>query len=145
MDEVTPLATWRAIYRGAPALLDPRHRPAVDAAAATVAAILARGEPTYGINTGFGRLSHVRIGAADLRQLQRNIVLSHAAGVGDPLPGPVVRLVLALKIASLAQGASGVRWAVIERLHACLGRGLLPLIPGQGSVGASPSPPWPRR
>ncbi len=132
-----PLAGWREIYRGAPAAPDPADRPRVDAAAATVTAILARGEPVYGINTGFGKLAGVRIDAGDLARLQRNIVLSHAAGVGAPLPPPVVRLVLALKLASLAQGASGVRWEVVSCLAACLEHSLLPVIPGQGSVGAS--------
>ncbi|MGC8470277.1 MAG: histidine ammonia-lyase, partial [Acetobacteraceae bacterium] len=79
----------------------------------------------------------VGIAPADLATLQRNLVLSHAAGVGEALPAPVVRLALALKIASLAQGASGVRPATLERLLAALGRDLLPVIPAQGSVGAS--------
>src|SRR3546814_7167067 len=73
--------------------------------AAAVARILGRHEPVYGINTGFGKLASVRIGDDELEMLQRNIVLSHAAGVGDPMPLPVVRLMLALKLASLAQGA----------------------------------------
>ena len=68
-----------------------------------------RGEPVYGVNTGFGKLASVRIAAADLATLQRNIVLSHAAGVGEPTPAPIARLMMALKLASLAQGASGVR------------------------------------
>ena len=89
-----------------------------------------KGEPVYGINTGFGKLASVRIGTADLATLQRNIVLSHAAGVGEPLAGPVVRLVMALKLASLAQGASGVRWSTIEHLTACLKANLIPVIPG---------------
>ncbi len=131
------LSVWRAIYHGAPAMLGPEHRPAVDRSAAAVDAVLAHGQPVYGINTGFGRLSHVRIAADDLKRLQRNIVLSHAAGVGRPLPAAVVRLVLALKMTALAQGASGVRWTIIERLATCLDLGLLPVIPGQGSVGAS--------
>ena len=131
------LADWRAIYRGAAAAVCPSDRPRVDAAARAVAAILARDEPVYGINTGFGKLAGVRIGAHDLARLQRNIVLSHAAGVGDPLPAPVVRLILALKLGSLAQGASGVQWTTIERLGDCLALNLLPVIPGQGSVGAS--------
>jgi histidine ammonia-lyase len=131
------LADWRRIAFGAPAVLDPASRPAVDAAAATVAAVLDKGEPVYGINTGFGKLASVRIEAADLERLQRNIVLSHAAGVGPPLPDAVVRLVMALKIASLAQGASGIRWATLERLAALLSLGVLPVIPAQGSVGAS--------
>ncbi|HEY8565877.1 MAG TPA: histidine ammonia-lyase [Beijerinckiaceae bacterium] len=131
------LADWRAIYRGAPARLDEGTRPVVEAGAAAIAAILAKGEPVYGINTGFGKLASVRIAAEDLAQLQRNLVLSHAAGTGDPLPDAVVRLVMALKLASLAQGASGVRWETLQHLQACLDLGLLPIIPAQGSVGAS--------
>ena len=99
--------------------------------------MLARGEPIYGINTGFGKLASVRIEADDLERLQRNIVLSHAAGVGDSMPVPVARLMIALKLASLAQGASGVRPATLDLLGAMLERGLTPVIPAQGSVGAS--------
>ena len=132
-----PLGAWRAVHGGAVPRLDPACRAAVEAGAAAVAAIVAKGEAVYGVNTGFGKLSLVRIAAADLAALQRNIVLSHAAGVGEPLPAEVARLVLALKLASLARGASGVRWAVIERLEICLARGLLPAVPSQGSVGAS--------
>jgi len=131
------LGLWRAVHAGAAPRLDPACRPAVEASAAVVDAIVAKGEAVYGINTGFGKLAQVRIADADLAVLQRNIVLSHAAGVGDPLPADVVRLVLALKLGSLAQGASGVRWAVVEMLDACLRRGLLPVIPSQGSCGAS--------
>ena len=100
-----PYADWRAIYHGAVPLLDERCRAAIAGSAAAVARIVARGEPVYGINTGFGKLASVRIDTADLVTLQRNIVLSHAAGVGDPMPVPVVRLMMALKLASLAQGA----------------------------------------
>ena len=132
-----PLAEWRAIYRGAEALLDLRCRAAVEAAAATVEAVIARGDPVYGINTGFGKLAGVRILDADLAQLQRNIVLSHCAGIGEPLPVPVMRLAMALKLASLAQGASGVRWGTVEHLAACLRQNLVPVVPAQGSVGAS--------
>ncbi|MDB5457818.1 MAG: histidine ammonia-lyase [Caulobacter sp.] len=131
------LAQWRAIYRGAPAKLNPASGPAVAASAAAVERILAKGEPVYGINTGFGKLASVRIETGDLATLQRNIVLSHAAGVGEPSPVPVIRLMMALKIASLAQGASGVRPATMDLLGAMLERGLTPVIPGQGSVGAS--------
>ena len=131
------LSDWRAVHRGATPGFDPACRPAVEAAAAGVAAILASGAAVYGINTGFGKLANVRIAEADLVALQRNIVLSHAAGVGEHLPASIVRLVLALKLGSLAQGFSGVRWEVIEMLDACLQRGLLPAIPAQGSVGAS--------
>jgi histidine ammonia-lyase len=131
------LSDWRAIHRGAPTRLDRSASGAVEAGAATVAAIVARGEPVYGINTGFGKLASVRIADEDLATLQRNLVLSHAAGVGEPLAAPVVRLAMALKLASLGQGASGVRWQTLVLLDACLERGLLPLIPAQGSVGAS--------
>ena len=131
------LAEWRAIYRGATPQLDPACRPAVQAGADAVARIVAKGEPVYGINTGFGKLASVRIAVGDLEQLQRNIVLSHAAGVGEATPQPVVRLMMALKIASLAQGASGIRPATLDLLEAMLGRGIVPVVPAQGSVGAS--------
>jgi histidine ammonia-lyase len=131
------LADWRAIYRGAPALVDPRAAPLVAEGAAAVGRILAHGEPVYGINTGFGKLASVRIEARDLATLQRNIVLSHAAGVGEPSPEPIVRLMLALKVASLAQGASGVKPQTVALLQALLAKGLTPVIPCQGSVGAS--------
>ena len=131
------LAEWRAIYRGAGAKLDPASAPVIAASAAAVERILARGEPVYGINTGFGKLASVRIEAGDLETLQRNIVLSHAAGVGEPSPVPVIRLMLALKLASLAQGASGVRPATVALLEAMLVKGLTPVVPAQGSVGAS--------
>ncbi|MBX3553110.1 MAG: histidine ammonia-lyase [Pseudolabrys sp.] len=131
------LPAWRAIYRGAQATLDRACGPAVAAAARVVEDIIAEGAPVYGINTGFGKLAQVRIGVEDLSTLQRNIVLSHAAGTGDPMPAAVVRLMMALKMSSLGQGASGVRFAVIEMLEAMLARGLIPVIPAQGSVGAS--------
>jgi histidine ammonia-lyase len=132
-----PLATWREIYRGAEVALDPAAYTAIDASARAVSAILAKGEPVYGINTGFGKLASVRIEAADLEKLQRNIVLSHAAGVGPPMPVSVARLMMALKLASLAQGASGVRSGTVRLLEALLDKGLTPVVPCQGSVGAS--------
>ena len=128
---------WRAIYQGGGAKLDPACLPAVEASARAVEAIVVKGEPVYGINTGFGKLASVRIAAADLARLQTNIVLSHAAGVGEPAPVAVVRLMLALKLASLAQGASGVRHVTIDLLEAMLAKGLTPVVPCQGSVGAS--------
>ncbi|MDF0542240.1 histidine ammonia-lyase [Sphingobium sp. H39-3-25] len=134
--EVT-LAQWRALYRGAPVRLDPACGPRIAESASAVARILARGEPVYGINTGFGKLASVRIGDEDLATLQRNIVLSHAAGTGAPSPVPVIRLMMALKLASLAQGASGVRPETVALLEAMLAKGLTPVVPCQGSVGAS--------
>jgi histidine ammonia-lyase len=131
------LRQWRAIYRGAGVMLDRGSMPAVEAAAKVVEDIVAAGAPVYGINTGFGKLAQVWIGVEDLSTLQRNIVLSHAAGTGDPMPPAVVRLMIALKLSSLAQGASGIRFATIELLESMLAKSLIPVIPAQGSVGAS--------
>ncbi|MDE3175215.1 MAG: aromatic amino acid lyase, partial [Pseudomonadota bacterium] len=131
------LSDWLAIYRGGGATLDPRCWPRVEASAAAVTRIVAKGEPVYGVNTGFGKLASVRIASADLATLQRNIVLSHAAGVGEPTAVAVTRLMMALKLASLAQGASGISRATLALLEAMLARGVTPVIPCQGSVGAS--------
>ena len=131
------LADWRRIYHGAVPKLDPACKPKIAASAAAVAAIVAKGEPVYGINTGFGKLASVRIDASDLETLQRNIVLSHAAGVGEAMPVPVARLMIALKLASLAQGASGVRQETVDLLQGMLASGVIPVVPAQGSVGAS--------
>ncbi|RVD23484.1 aromatic amino acid lyase, partial [Mesorhizobium sp. M4B.F.Ca.ET.017.02.2.1] len=131
------LADWRAIYRGAVPKLDAACKPRIKASAEAVERIVAKGEPVYGINTGFGKLASVRIPAADLETLQRNIVLSHAAGVGEPMPVAVTRLMMALKLASLAQGASGVRPQTIALLEAMLANDVIPVVPAQGSVGAS--------
>jgi histidine ammonia-lyase len=131
------LGMLRAIHAGSGFTLAPGCRTEVEAAARTIDAIVASGDPVYGVNTGFGRLASVRINPAELATLQRNIVLSHAAGVGVPLPAPVVRLVIALKMACLGQGASGISWATLDLLAAFARRDILPVIPGQGSVGAS--------
>ncbi|WP_338426304.1 histidine ammonia-lyase [Sphingopyxis kveilinensis] len=131
------LADWRAIYEGASAKLDVGAWDAIDASAAAVARIVAKGAPVYGINTGFGKLASVRIASDDLATLQRNIVLSHAAGTGAPSPVPVVRLMMALKLASFGVGASGVRRETVAMLETMLAKGLTPVVPSQGSVGAS--------
>jgi histidine ammonia-lyase len=125
---------WRA---GAPARLDPACRPAVEAAAARVAAAARSGAAVYGVNTGFGKLASVRIAAEDTATLQRNLILSHCAGVGAPTPTAVARLMMALKLLSLGRGASGVRWEVVVLMEAMLARGVTPVVPAQGSVGAS--------
>ncbi|MBV8645064.1 MAG: histidine ammonia-lyase [Candidatus Eremiobacteraeota bacterium] len=131
-------ADVRALLRDDAALaLDPAARAAVDRTADVVASIAARDASVYGVNTGFGKLAQTRIPRERLADLQRNLVISHACGVGAPLAREVVRLVLALKVNSLARGYSGVRWSVIETLLACLAHDVLPVIPGQGSVGAS--------
>jgi histidine ammonia-lyase len=131
------LADWRAVTEGAAVRLDPAAMPAVAAGARAVEAIIARGEPVYGVNTGFGKLASVHIGADNLAELQRNIVLSHAAGVGEPMRPATVRLMMALKLASLGRGASGVRLPTVDMLEVMLARGLIPVVPSQGSAGAS--------
>ena len=131
------LADWRAIYEGAAARLTAPAWDAIDASAAAVARIVARGAPVYGINTGFGKLASVRIADDELSILQRNIVLSHAAGTGLASPTPVIRLMMALKLASFGVGASGVRRETVGLLEAMLAKGLTPVVPSQGSVGAS--------
>jgi histidine ammonia-lyase len=132
------LADLERIYRGGVAVaLDRAACPAVEAAVERVLAAAHGADPVYGVNTGFGKLARVRIPAADTTTLQRNLILSHCSGVGAPLPEPIVRLVIALKLISLGRGASGVRWSVIEALEALLAKGVTPVIPAQGSVGAS--------
>lgn len=132
------LSTLRRIHAQPSALaLSAADRDRVVAAAALVDDIVARGEAAYGINTGFGLLAQTRIPGDQLDLLQRNLLLSHAAGVGEPLPDEVVRLTLALKINSLARGYSGVSLEVLEALQALLAHEVYPVIPGQGSVGAS--------
>ncbi|MEO3473652.1 histidine ammonia-lyase [Roseomonas sp. CAU 1739] len=132
-----PLGAWRDILAGAPIPLDPSTRVAVDRAAAAVARVIAAGETAYGVNTGFGKLASVRIGDSDLATLQRNLILSHACGVGPSLPEAIVRLIMAMKAASLGRGASGVRWEVVSLIEQMRALGVLPLIPAKGSVGAS--------
>jgi histidine ammonia-lyase len=135
--EQVSLTEWRAIYRGADVRLHRDCLSAVEASARTVAAIVRRGAPVYGINTGFGKLASIRIEHADLATLQRNLVLSHAAGVGEPISPPITRLMMALKLANLARGASGVRLSTLRFLEQMLAKHLIPVVPGQGSVGAS--------
>jgi histidine ammonia-lyase len=120
-----------------PVTLESGWEKPVEAAAATVADVIARGNAAYGINTGFGLLARKRIPNDSLRELQTRLVLSHAAGTGAPLSASTVRLILVLKAASLARGHSGVRPVVIESLLALVNQGVLPVIPSKGSVGAS--------
>ena len=123
----------------APATLavDAGAKGGVDAAADTVARLVAAGATVYGVNTGFGLLARTRIDVDRVTELQRALVLSHSAGTGPLLDDAVVRLVVALKAASLARGHSGVRWSTIEALIALANAGVVPCIPAQGSVGAS--------
>jgi histidine ammonia-lyase len=132
------LAALRRIARHAtPIALAPASRMAIAESARAIQRIVAGGKPAYGINTGFGRLAQTRIPIDDLAQLQTNIVLSHAAGTGPPLDDATVRLVLALKVATLAQGHSGVRPDVVELLLGLYRHAIHPIIPAKGSVGAS--------
>ena len=132
------LADLRAIAREAtPIALAPASRAPIAASARSVERIVAADKPAYGINTGFGRLAQTRIPIDALAELQTNIVLSHAAGTGPALDDATVRLVLALKVATLARGHSGVRPAVVELLLALYNHGIHPIIPAKGSVGAS--------
>ena len=117
--------------------LTAKARSLITRSAATVTRLLATGDAIYGVNTGFGKLAKTRIAAADLSALQLNIVRSHAAGVGAPLDGAVVRLILLMKLNALSQGASGISLAAMEALAALINADVLPVIPGQGSVGAS--------
>jgi len=118
-------------------MLDPAALPGILASADLVQRHAAGDAPVYGVNTGFGKLASTRISAADLDQLQRNLIRSHSVGVGAPLAPAVVRLMLALKAASLGRGHSGVRPVVIDTLLAVHNAGLVPHVPSQGSVGAS--------
>lgn len=133
----TGLGHWRSIYRGTDVRISSSARDAVDAGTRVVQDLIASGRAVYGVNTGFGKLATVRIGDDDLGELQTRLVLSHAAGVGEPVPQSIVRLMIALKMASLGRGVSGVRWKVIEALQGLLDKQVTPVIPGQGSVGAS--------
>ena len=134
----------QAIHGGAevavrpqPLVIDPQALPGILASAAVVRRAAEGDAPVYGVNTGFGKLASTRISEADLATLQLNLIRSHSVGVGDPLAAPVLRLMLAMKAASLARGHSGVRPVVIDTLLAVHNAGLVPWVPSQGSVGAS--------
>jgi histidine ammonia-lyase len=132
------LEDLKALHAGSFQLeLEAAAWPAIEASAAVVQRAAAGDAPVYGVNTGFGKLASTRIGADDLAALQRNLIRSHSVGVGEPMAAPVVRLILALKAASLARAHSGVRPVVIQTLLDVFNAGLVPHIPSQGSVGAS--------
>ena len=133
-----PLSDLERIYRtGEPARLHGSFMPGIEAAAARIAQIAGGREAVYGINTGFGKLASVQIPASDVETLQRNLILSHCCGVGAPLTPDIVRLVMALKLISLGRGASGIKPQTVALIEAMLERGVVPLIPEKGSVGAS--------
>jgi histidine ammonia-lyase len=135
-DAIT-LATLRALWGGAEARLSDAALARVEASAAAVGRIVASGETVYGINTGFGLLANERIPQARLAELQRNLILSHSCGLGEAMPRHVTRLMVVLKLIGLGRGHSGVRREVIGALQALLDHDAMPVIPAQGSVGAS--------
>ena len=137
-EEAVDLATLRAVLRApiSVSLSDARWS-AVEDSARIVQELVESGGTAYGINTGFGLLASTRIPSDQLEQLQLNLVLSHAAGIGDPLPDDIVRLIIFLKIVGLSRGASGVRRQVLQALIDLLDRQIIPVIPAKGSVGAS--------
>jgi len=117
--------------------LDPKMLKAVAESRKVVEAAVARGQTIYGVNTGFGKLAHVRIPPEQARQLQLNLIRSHASGVGDPLSVDAVRAMMVLRANVLMRGSSGVRPVLPELLIEMLNRGVHPRVPSQGSVGAS--------
>ena len=123
--------------RGAPVTIGEGARAAVAAARATVERAAARGDMIYGVTTGFGRMANVAVELSDVEALQTNLVRSHAAGTGDPLPIGQVRAAGVLRVSSLAAGYSGIRLETLDLLAELLNRGVTPVVPSQGSVGAS--------
>lgn len=117
--------------------LDPACHPAIQLAHARIAKAVAGTDAVYGVNTGFGKLASVKIESKDTATLQRNLILSHCCGVGPAIPRRHARLLMALKLLSLGRGASGVRLEVVALLEGMLTKGVTPVIPAQGSVGAS--------
>jgi histidine ammonia-lyase len=136
-DDMT-LGEIRNIWMEAtPIALTPSAYPLIETSAATIHRIVAKGDAAYGINTGFGKLAKTRIPDEQLELLQRNLILSHSVGTGDLIDDSIVRLIMAMKIGSLARGFSGIRAVVIDTLIAIYNAGIMPCIPAKGSVGAS--------
>jgi histidine ammonia-lyase len=132
------LSDLRSIWRAAhPLKLASSAYAAINEASATIDKIVAKGDAAYGINTGFGKLAKTRIPDEQLELLQRNLILSHSVGSGELISDEIVRLILLMKIASLARGFSGIRASVIDSMIALYNAGIMPAIPVKGSVGAS--------
>ncbi len=131
------LSDLRRLWDGDAFALAPTALARIQASAAAVERIVASGETVYGVNTGFGLLANERIPANRLAELQRNLILSHSCGLGEAIPRSIVRLIIALKLLGLGRGYSGVRIAVVDALQDLLDRDAMPVIPAQGSVGAS--------
>lgn len=132
------LAELERVYRDRlPVRINRASEAAIRKASERVAQAARGDAAVYGVNTGFGKLASVKIAAGDTATLQRNLILSHCCGVGEPLDETTTRLMMALKLLSLGRGASGVRFEVLELIENCLARGVTPVVPSQGSVGAS--------
>ncbi|MEO8661270.1 MAG: aromatic amino acid lyase, partial [Bryobacteraceae bacterium] len=132
LDQVLSVARGRE-----EAHLSPHAAARMDRSRALVDSLARGADPVYGVNTGFGLLADKRIDLAELEHLQRNIVRSHAAGVGDPLPRDIVRAMMLIRANVLAKGFSGIRPAVAEMICRLLNAGITPVVPSKGSVGAS--------
>jgi histidine ammonia-lyase len=128
---------YRVVFDGSECEIPQAARDRMNASRAVIERLVASDTPVYGVNTGFGKMATTRISHPEIRQLQLNLVRSHACGVGAPLAEPLVRAVLALRANAIAKGFSGVRPIIAETLVAMLNRGVHPVIPSQGSVGAS--------
>jgi histidine ammonia-lyase len=135
--ESIDLNSLRRLWQGEDALLDDASMERIAGSAAAVERIVAGGETVYGVNTGFGLLANTRIPDDRLAELQTNLILSHSAGLGEPLPRHVTRLMIVLKLLGLGRGYSGVRPLVIDALQGLLDADAIPVVPAQGSVGAS--------
>ncbi len=132
------LAMLESIYwKGEAASLDSIFDAAIERGAKRIAEIAQGEKPVYGVNTGFGKLASIKIDSKDVATLQRNLILSHCCGFGKALPENVVRLIMSLKLISLGHGASGVRLELVRLIEQMLERGVIPVIPEKGSVGAS--------
>jgi histidine ammonia-lyase len=123
--------------RNIPVGLSPRAIRAIKASRRLIDSWVEKDRIIYGVTTGFGEFSNVKIDRADIELLQQNLVISHAAGAGDPLPPEVVRAMIVLRVNALAKGYSGIRLETVEMLIGFLNRGIIPVIPSQGSVGSS--------
>jgi histidine ammonia-lyase len=135
--QVTLAQLERIFRQKRAARLDDSARPGIDRAAAHIAAAANGKAAVYGVNTGFGKLASIKIAAEDTATLQKNLILSHCCGVGDPMPEDVARLMMVLKLLSLGRGSSGVRPEVVALIEAMLLHDITPVVPDQGSVGAS--------
>jgi histidine ammonia-lyase len=136
-NDLTLEAVREVAVEGRPLLLAPDARERVDKARAVVEEIVRGNKVSYAITTGVGKLSDVRIAGDQIRELQVNLVRSHAVGVGDPLPVAETRAMMLLRANSLSKGHSGIRATVIDTICELLNRNVTPFVPSQGSVGAS--------